>query len=187
MLSRPLQIALGLTVAAVGYVWWQGRNAEDPELDTHARSSGRVAAASQAASASAPQASSANAVAASKPAAANASNASGVTNLFPKQTWAPTPPPTPTPGPPPPTPVPVAPPLPFSVVSTWHEKGTDQFIVEAAGQQYVICTQCDALGRVRLGESVLGAYRVDQISRQQIVFTYLPLNQQQVLPIGGTP
>ncbi|KAF0812919.1 hypothetical protein IGB42_02767 [Andreprevotia sp. IGB-42] len=183
MLSRPLQLVLGVTVLLVGYTWWQGRDGDgdEPALDTRARSAGRVAPASASAAANA---SAASAVAASKPAALGASFA---VNLFPKQTWAPTPPPPPTPGPPPPTPIPVAPPLPFAVVASWHEKGVDEFVLEAAGQQYVVCNRCDALGRVQLGETLLGIYRIDQLSRQQIVFTYLPLNQQQVLPIGGTP
>jgi hypothetical protein len=73
------------------------------------------------------------------------------------------------------------------VVSTWHEGSTDYVVLEANGQQMVVCQSCNALGRVQKGETLLGTWRVDQVTRQQIVFTFLPLNQQQVLPLGATP
>jgi hypothetical protein len=43
------------------------------------------------------------------------------------------------------------------------------------------------LGRVQKGEVLLGSWRVDQFTRQQIILTFLPLNQQQVLSLGATP
>ncbi|WP_051710040.1 hypothetical protein [Andreprevotia chitinilytica] len=199
MLSRPLQIVLAITLVLVGYSWWKSHDEEQPQLQTRARS-GRLApasvpAAEEIASEAAEAATgTASGVASSASRTArsvvsktkSASDASEV-SLFPKQTWAPTPPPPPPPAKPTPTPVPVAPPLPFNIVATWHTKGVDEIVLEAGGQQYVVCTRCEALGRVQQGETLLGVYRVEQVTRQQIVFTFMPLNQQQVLPIGGTP
>ncbi|GAA5783952.1 hypothetical protein GCM10007860_09010 [Chitiniphilus shinanonensis] len=175
MLSRPVMLVLAVAVGLVGYTWYQER--QEAPAEAPARPAARTPA-------KAPTASDASA--ASEPAAANASQAKSA-NLFPAQTWAPPPPPPPTPGPPTPTPVPVAPPLPFSVIGSWHERGNDQIVVEASGQQFVLCRRCDSLGRIQQGETLLGVYRVDDISRDAILFTYLPLNQQQSLPVGGTP
>lgn len=73
------------------------------------------------------------------------------------------------------------------MVASWHENGADQYFVEAQGQQIVLCTSCNSMGRVRPGDTLLGVYRLDKISRDMLHFTYLPLNQQQQLPTGGTP
>ena len=37
MLSRPIQIVLGLTLAAVAYVYWQDSDMDEPELESKAR------------------------------------------------------------------------------------------------------------------------------------------------------
>ncbi|WP_028454220.1 hypothetical protein [Chitinilyticum litopenaei] len=182
MLSRPLQLVLLITAGLVGYTWWQEKQHDEAaaELETPARRAPKRAEAPPRA-ASAASAASAAAIQKGSPVA---SAASAVVNLFPRQTWAP--PPTPTPVPPPPPP-PSAPPLPFVMAASWHENGIDQFIVEAQGQQFVLCEQCNSVGRIRPGDTVLGVYRLDRVSRDLIVFTYLPLNQQQQLPTGGTP
>ncbi|TJZ78780.1 hypothetical protein [Chitiniphilus eburneus] len=175
MVSRPVLIVVAIALGIAGYTWYQEQQ-QTPEA-VAPRHGARPPANGPAAT---------NASAASEPAAASASQA-GPANLFPAQSWAPPPPPPPTPGPPTPTPVPVAPALPFSVIGSWHERGNDQIVVEASGQQFVLCRRCDSLGRIQQGETLLGVYRVDDISRDAILFTYLPLNQQQSLPVGGTP
>ncbi|BCL76047.1 hypothetical protein JHS3_17830 [Jeongeupia sp. HS-3] len=178
MLSRPLQIILAITALLTAYTIWND-SADAPVENDAAVRKPRGMPAQEIAS----EASSVARSASRAPAASNAS----VVNLFPKQTWAPPPPPPPPPAKPTPTPVPVAPPLPFQVVSTWHERGTDYVVLQAGGDQYVVCNRCDALGRIQQGETVLGSWRVDKVSRDAIAFTFMPLNQQQVLPIGGTP
>lgn len=176
MLSRPVLILLAGALGLVIYTAMQGEGEETVEASARPRSAaGEITRDTTAPTASG--ASAASAVAAS----------AVLANLFPAQSWAPPPPPTPTPGPPPPTPIPVAPPLPFAVVGSWHQRGVDQIVVEAAGQQFVLCQRCDALGRIQQGETLLGSYRLDSISREAVVFTYMPLNQQQTLPVGGTP
>ncbi|WP_255989774.1 hypothetical protein [Chitinolyticbacter albus] len=176
MLSRPVIVLLVASLAIMGYYWIQDQQAgDDPVQAAPRRAAGEITRDTAAPAASG--ASAASVVAAS----------AVLANLFPAQSWAPPPPPTPTPGPPPPTPVPVAPPLPFVVAGSWHDRGVDQIVVEAAGQQFVLCQRCDALGRIQQGETLLGSYRLDSVNRDAIVFTYMPLNQQQTLPVGGTP
>lgn len=174
MLSRPLVIALVITGGLSFYAWWKDSQESEPELDARPRSTApRASTAAQAVPSHAVQAS-----------AAGTAASAAMVNLFPRQNWAP--PPTPTPAPPPPPP-PTAPPLPFVMVASWHENGADQYFVEAQGQQIVLCTSCNSMGRVRPGDTLLGVYRLDKISRDMLHFTYLPLNQQQQLPTGGTP
>ena len=184
MLSRPILYLLGGTLAICAYLFWQEQQSAEPELDSKAkpaeRASGRIASiASEASRISSAHASSASAQAASK--------VSSLADLFPKQTWAPPPPPPTKPPAPTPTPIPVAPPLPLQVTATWAEKNTLYAVVDGQGQSMVLCNHCDTLGRIQPGDTLLGAYRLDSITRDVLTFTYLPLNQQQSLPTGGTP
>ncbi|MBM5572284.1 MULTISPECIES: hypothetical protein [Deefgea] len=192
MLSRPIQIALGVALAATAYVYWQDSSTAEPELESKARPAQKSIKkmASEAAGQAVLNAASSSAASAASTAVASAASVTagiGIADLFPKQSWAPPPPPTPTPGPPPPTPVPVAPPLPFQVTATWKEKNTLYVVVEGQGQSIVLCTKCDTLGRIQPGETLLGSYRLDKLTPDLLTFTYLPLNQQQSLPTGGTP
>lgn len=178
MLSRPMQWLLGATLAATAYTFWHDSQ-QEAELESSARPAPRQAAS---AIKSINKASIASAVAAS-----SASAAMSLSDLFPKQSWA-TQPPKPTAVPKPtPTPVPVAPPFPLQITSTWHDKVSDYYVLEGQGQSLVLCTRCDTLGRIQPGETFLGVYRLDKLSRDVLTITYLPLNQQQSLPTGGTP
>ncbi|XZG71375.1 hypothetical protein ACTSKR_05805 [Chitinibacteraceae bacterium HSL-7] len=174
MLSRPVMIFAVLGLGVLGYF-----TVFDPQ--PAAESDGGLAAAPRRAAAPATPA-------ASAPTEASApAEASAVANLFPSQSWAPPPPPPPPPSKPTPTPVPVAPPLPFVVTATWHERGMDQVVIEASGQQFILCQRCEALGRTQVGDTLMGSYRLDAVNRNMIELTYLPLNQKQMLPVGGTP
>lgn len=190
MLSRPLQIVLGLTLASATYLYWQESNTDAPELESKARPAQKAIqnVASEAADKPTITASQSSAASISSDAsAASLVIGIGIADLFPKQSWLPTPPPPTKPPPPTPTPVPVAPPLPFQVTATWKEKNTLYVVVEGQGQSIVLCTKCDTLGRIQAGETLLGSYRLDKLTADMLTFTYLPLNQQQTLSTGGTP
>jgi hypothetical protein len=100
-------------------------------------------------------------------------------NAFAVLDWTPPPPPvviTPKP-PPPPPPVPVAPPLPFTFVGLM-EKGV--------GKPQAFLAQGEVLLVVAAGDTLMNnTYRVDSLSAQQILITYLPLNTQQTLNTTG--
>ncbi len=92
-------------------------------------------------------------------------------NLFPAQSFRPPPPPPPPPAPPPP---PMAPPVPFSFVGIWTE----------AGKESVFLGQGERTLRAQKGDELAGGWRLDQLSPDALVFTYLPLNQQRTLRIA---
>lgn len=188
MLSRPLQLLLGCTLAVTGYFYWYDQQTTEPELDSKAKSAPKVIKkmASEAASRTQAVAGASQSSQASS-AAASVVQGIGIADLFPKQSWMPTPPPPTKPPPPTPTPVPVAPALPFQATATWKEKNALYVVVEGQGQSLVLCTKCDTLGRIQPGESFMGVYRLDKLTPDMLTFTYLPLNQQQSLPTGGTP
>lgn len=95
-------------------------------------------------------------------------------NLFPKQTWVPPPPP-PKPVVPPPPPPPTPPALPFKYLGRWVDDG----------QETIFLALGDRPEPIRLGQVLPGSWRVDEITRLRVVFTYLPLNMQTTL--GITP
>jgi len=74
-------------------------------------------------------------------------------------------------------PAPLAPPappaLPFRYVGKFVEKGAVRLLI-AKGE-----TDYDVSG----GETLDGMYRVDEVSEQAVVFTYLPLELRQILSI----
>jgi len=77
------------------------------------------------------------------------------------------------PAPPPPL-RPQAPPLPFTYFGSAIEDGKMTVFLSRGENNYV----------VRAGNTLDGAYRVDRIDDQVIVFTYLPLGTRQELPLG---
>ena len=94
-----------------------------------------------------------------------------VEDLFKAKSWY-VPPPPPKPGPPP---APTPPPLPFQYMGKLFEEG----------KLTVFITNQDRNYAVKAGDTIEGSYRVDRVDPQQVLFTYLPLNMQQTLVIGG--
>jgi U5 snRNP spliceosome subunit len=91
-------------------------------------------------------------------------------DLFPSQTWVPPPPPPARLPPPPPEP----PPLPFKYLGRWAE----------ADSEVVFLTHGNGVLRIHGGEVLPGGWRVDEIARTRVVFTYQPLNMQRTLGIA---
>ncbi len=91
-------------------------------------------------------------------------------DLFPAQTWAPPPPPPSKLPPPPPAP----PPLPFKYLGRWAE----------ADGEVVFLTHGNGVLRVRGGEVLPGGWRLDEIEKTRVVFTYQPLDMQRTLGIA---
>jgi len=92
-------------------------------------------------------------------------------DLFPAQTWVPPPPPPPKPPLPPP---PAPPPLPFKYLGHWAE----------ADGEVVFLAHGNGVLRARGGEVLPGGWRVDEIARTRVVFTYQPLDMQRTLGIA---
>jgi hypothetical protein len=90
--------------------------------------------------------------------------------LFRSQNWMP-PPPKALP-PPPPT----APPLPFTYFGKKLEDGIWEVYLSRGSQSLI----------VREKTVIENTYRIDSIKPPSLSLTYLPLNQVQWLPIGGT-
>lgn len=80
-------------------------------------------------------------------------------------------------GPPVPPPAPVAPPLPFTAVGFIHGQRIGD------GQQQTFIQQGEKLTVIRQGDTINNTYRVDTITAERIVVTYLPLGQKQTLPL----
>ena len=81
------------------------------------------------------------------------------------------------PAPPPKPPAPSAPPLPFTYVG---------MIETGAAQPQAFLAKGDALIVVIAGDLLEnGSYRVESLSPQQVVLTYLPLNTRQTLNVPG--
>lgn len=94
-----------------------------------------------------------------------------IQDIFKSKSWY-VPPPPPKPAPPPP---PAPPPLPFKYFGKLVEEG----------QMTVFVTKQDRNYALKAGDTIDGAYRVDRIEARGVTFTYLPLNMQQTLAIGG--
>lgn len=92
--------------------------------------------------------------------------------LFGSVSWAPPPPPQPPPAPPP---KPVAPPFPYSYMGGLLDDGV----------RTAFFNKGERVLAVKAGDTVDGAYRVDQLNDKQMQLTYLPLNQIMSFPIGG--
>lgn len=121
-------------------------------------------------------------VAARQPAAAGAATpplilalrprdpAQRIANAFASRDWAP-------PAPPPavaPRPVPSAPPLPYKVIGKQLQDGVWQ----------VFLARNELIFIVKPKDKLEDSYRVDATDPPALRLTYLPLQQQQILPIG---
>lgn len=89
----------------------------------------------------------------------------------------PPPAPAPEPPPPPPPPKPVAPPLPFTFVGMLERGATRPQAFLAKGDTLMVVSAEDMLDN--------NTYRVDSLTANEVVMTYLPLNIQQVLNVAG--
>ena len=69
----------------------------------------------------------------------------------------------------------MAPPLPFKVVGKKSEDGA----------WHVFLAKEDRIFIVKAGDTLDNAYRVEAIKPPVMTLTYVPLNQQQTLAIGG--
>lgn len=91
---------------------------------------------------------------------------------FATHDWTPPPPPPPPPLPPPP---PQAPQMPFAYLGKELVDGRLEVFISRQDRTFI----------VREEDVIEGTYRVDKISPPTMVFTYLPLKQQQTLSIGN--
>ena len=94
-------------------------------------------------------------------------------DAFAPNNW--NPPPPPPPPPPPQNLKPTAPPLPFTLLGKKLEDGAWQ----------VFLAQQDRTLVVRAQDVIDGTYRVESIEPPNLVLTYIPLKQRQVIAIGG--
>lgn len=94
-----------------------------------------------------------------------------IEDVFKAKSWY-VPPPPPKPVPPPP---PAPPPLPFTYMGKLLEEGKLTVFISHQDRNYA----------VKAGDTIEGSYRVDKVEAQRVLFTYLPLNMQQTLVIGG--
>ncbi|WP_233805064.1 hypothetical protein [Paraburkholderia sp. HP33-1] len=92
-------------------------------------------------------------------------------NPFAASSWLPPPPPV-VQAPPEPPPPPTAPPVPYVYLGKLDSSTLKPQVFLRSGDQLLIVSQ---------GEVVEGQYRVESISDTDIVLTYLPLNQRQVI------
>lgn len=74
----------------------------------------------------------------------------------------------------PPPPPPQAPPLPFTYLGRLDEGDRTTVFLAGPAQDHAVTA----------GQVIDGVYRVDEITPQRVVVTYLPLGQQQSLSIG---
>lgn len=79
--------------------------------------------------------------------------------------------------PPPPPPKPVAPPFPYAYLGGLSEEGVRTSFFSRGNR--VIA--------VKAGDTVDAAYRIEQMTEQQMTLTYLPLDQAMVLALGVAP
>lgn len=94
-----------------------------------------------------------------------------VEDVFQAKSWY-VPPPPPKPVPPPP---PAPPPLPFIYMGKLLEGDKLTVFLTKQNQPYA----------VKAGDTLDGAYRVESVNARHVIFTYLPLNMQQTLTLGG--
>jgi hypothetical protein len=97
-------------------------------------------------------------------------------NIFAAQSWVRPPPPPPPAAPPPPPPPPTAPPLPFVYVGSFQQDATTVYYLVRGDRAY----------DVKIGDLIDNTYRVDGIRNDQLMFTYLPLDERQLLPLGSS-
>jgi hypothetical protein len=68
---------------------------------------------------------------------------------------------------------PAAPPLPFRYIGRVVQDGRVEVLLLRGAQHFSVST----------GDSIGAQYRVERVNESEIVFTYLPLNVQQSLPL----
>jgi hypothetical protein len=95
--------------------------------------------------------------------------------IFGAQSWVPPPPPIDPKLKNLPPPAPVAPPLNFTFIGKKQEAGVWEVYLARGERSYIVRNQ----------DVIDGTYRVDAVTPNAIVFTYLPLNQVQQLNING--
>lgn len=103
-----------------------------------------------------------------------ASDDQGARDLFPALSWTPPPPPPPPPAKPPP---PMAPPVPFVYFGKKLEGGQWEAYLGRGEEVFI----------VREGMALDGTYQVKSINPPTLTLVYLPLQQSQTIPIGGSP
>lgn len=81
----------------------------------------------------------------------------------------------------PPPAAPTAPALPFIAVGFIQGKKIGD------GQQQTFIQQGETLTMIRRGDTINSTYRVEDITEERVVLTYLPLGQKQTLPLTDTP
>jgi hypothetical protein len=91
---------------------------------------------------------------------------------FGRVSWAPPPPPPPPPAPPP---RPVAPPFAYTYLGALLDGGV----------RTAFFGKDDRVLALKAGDTVDGAYRVDDMNDKQMLLTYLPLDQKLSVPLGG--
>jgi hypothetical protein len=152
--------------------------------DTHTRPDARhrthpsEAAAKTAASASAAQ----GAAASTAAAAAHAKllslrvplSVASAHDPFTASSWLPPPPPVEAPAAPVRPPPPTAPPVPFKYVGQMDAKAARPQVFLSNGDQLLIVSQ---------GDVIDNQYRVESVSESDVVLTYLPLHERQVVAI----
>jgi hypothetical protein len=79
--------------------------------------------------------------------------------------------------PPPPPPVPIAPPLRLKYLGRMSDGGRTVVFLEAGQNLY----------SVAVGDTVESVYRVQAIADSSVTFRYMPLGQDQTLPIPAQP
>jgi hypothetical protein len=92
-------------------------------------------------------------------------------DAFGARTW--TPPPKPAAGPPP---RPAPPPLPFAFLGRLKDEGDE-------GEPTVVLRRGNMVGLAREHQAIDASYRLEAIGPRGLVFTYLPLKEQQILPL----
>lgn len=92
--------------------------------------------------------------------------------------WLPPPPPPPPPAPSAPVQeaAPVAPPLPFAYVGTFNADAVKPQVFLSSGERLLI---------VSPGDVIDARYRLESITDATAVFTYLPLNEKQIMSLQG--
>lgn len=71
-------------------------------------------------------------------------------------------------------PAPSAPPLPFAYLGRIEDDGATLVFLSQQDRNYVAKT----------GDVLEGVYRLEEVNQREVIFTYLPLNAKQSLPIG---
>lgn len=101
-----------------------------------------------------------------------------VVDLFSGRSWAPPPPSAPAAAPPPPPPAPTAPALPYAYLGRVEAPDEKTVVYLARGDRMVTATE---------GEVIDQIYRVESLGESEIVLTFMPLGQKQILRIEGGP